>query len=240
MIRHVKAKIRKLLLVAGGHVGHLKPTVSVNKKWYGNDYGGFYVCQDLINANSIVYSFGIGEDISFDIELINNHNCRVFAFDPTPKSINWVKGHEKLPAKFLFLEYGLADKTGSADFFLPKNTDHVSGSLVMQDYVDDTNKISVNMKSIRDIVEQLDHDHINVLKMDIEGAEYNVLNDILSTSIEIDQILIEFHDRLFVDGTSKTIEAIRILSQKGYEIFGVSDSFQEVSFINKRLVNSSL
>ena len=36
------------------------------KEWYGNGYGGFYVDPSLVPENAIVYSFGIGEDISFD------------------------------------------------------------------------------------------------------------------------------------------------------------------------------
>lgn len=237
---YIKTKLRKLFMVVGGQVGHLKPTVYVNKKWYGNSYGGFYVCQDFIGSNSIIYSFGIGEDISFDMELIKNHNSSVFAFDPTPKSINWVNQHEQLPANFSFFEYGLADRSGTVNFFLPKNSEHVSGSYVMQDHVDESKMIPVSMKSFSDIAEKLGHKHVNVLKIDIEGAEYNVLDSILNASVETDQILIEFHDRLFFNGKSKTIDAINKLKEHGYEIFGVSDSFQEISFINKKLVTRPL
>src|SRR5690554_1691728 len=39
---------------------------------------------------------------------------------------------------------------------------------------------------------QLGHKHIDVLKMDIEGAEYDVIENILSAQLPITQILIEF------------------------------------------------
>ena len=71
--------------------------------------------------------------------------------------------------------------------------------------------------------------------MDIEGAEYEVISSLLSFEITFGQILIEFHDRFFVDGTAKTKNAIRVLKQHGFEIFAVSDSFEEVSFINTNL-----
>lgn len=224
-------------MILSCQVRHLRNTVSINKKWYGNKYGGFYVCPDIINDNSIVYSFGIGEDISFDIKMIDEHKCDVFAFDPTPKSVKWVKQYKSMPSKFNFFDYGLADRSGPFDFFLPKNTEYVSGSFVIQDCVDATNRVQVEMKSFKDIIKILGHNKVDVLKMDIEGAEYKVLDSILSSPILINQILIEFHDRLFIDGKCKTIDAIKRLNNCGYEIFGVSDSFQEVSFINKRFID---
>ena len=39
--------------------------------------------------------------------------------------------------------------------------------------------------------------HIDVIRMDIEGAEYEVLENILNNRISVDQILSEFHDRYF-------------------------------------------
>lgn len=235
----LKLKVKKLLKIITCQVCHLTKTVDVNKQWYGNQYGGFYVCPDLLNQNSIVYSIGIGEDISFDISIIENHNCMVFGFDPTPKSIKWVREQKGLSSKFIFLDYGIADRSGIMDFYLPKNIEHVSGSYVKQDNVNDTLKVSVEMKSWDDIVRNLGHKRIDLLKMDIEGAEYDVLDNILQSSVPIHQILIEFHERFFNDGKNKTISAINKLKQHGYEIFGISDTFEEVSFINKTILTKT-
>jgi hypothetical protein len=54
-------------------------------RWFGTKYGGFYVYPDRLCQESIIYSFGVGEDVSFDLELIEKYNCHVFAFDPTQK-----------------------------------------------------------------------------------------------------------------------------------------------------------
>ena len=68
-------------------------------------------------------------------------------------------------------------------------------------------------------------------KIDIEGSEYSVIDDILKSNIDINQILIEFHDRF--DGISKneTNYAIKKLNKHGYKIFKISDSNQEYSFV---------
>ncbi len=93
------------------------------------------------------------------------------------------------------------------------------------------------MKSIKDIVYELGHKQIDVLKMDIEGSEYNVIDSIVNSEIPVNQILIEFHDRFFENGIEKTRQAIIQLKQHGYEIFAFSDSFEEISFINKKSFN---
>lgn len=203
---------------------HLRPTYKCNKQWYGNKYGGFYLNPDLINRDSIVYSFGIGEDTSFDGDVINRHRCKVYGFDPTPKSIEWYYNQWPQPG-FEFIESGISTKIGMEWFFLPTNPDHVSGSLKRHSHVQGES-ILVPMNTFSQIKMILGHEHINVVKMDIEGSEYDVM-----PSIEADQIAVELHERFFPDGKDKSIRLVQELKQRGYEIFAVSKSFEEVSFI---------
>jgi len=235
MIKIVKAKLKKLILKLSGRVRHLKKGIDCKKVWYGNVYGGFYVCPDLLNSNSVVYSFGIGQDISFDRAIIEKHGCEVFAFDPTPKSINWVNQQE-ISERFRFFELGISSNSGPVDFFLPKNRNHVSGSMISQNNINLKEKVIVEMRTMQDILKELNHTHIDVLKMDIEGEEYDVIDNILDNNIAVDQILVEFHDRFFNDGTIKSLQTVKKLKSKGYEIFAVSDSFEEVSFIKKSIL----
>lgn len=91
MLRKIKSIIRNFIRKIEGTNSHLKIDIKCNHLWYGNTYGDFFVCPLLLNENSIIYSFGIGEDMSFDNVTSMNHNCHVFCFDPTPKSVDWVK-----------------------------------------------------------------------------------------------------------------------------------------------------
>jgi hypothetical protein len=84
---------------------------------------------------------------------------------------------------------------------------------------------------------ELGHDKIDLLKMDIEGAEYSVLADLLASHIRVDQLLVEFHHRFPEVGVNKTKGAIKALNAAGYRIFSVSPSGEEFGFL--RLDGSS-
>lgn len=217
---------------------HLQPAVQVNCKWYGTSYGGFYIIPSLLNKSTVIYSFGTGRDISFDKECIRKHGASVFAFDPTPKSVEWI-GNQKLPDRFHFHPYGIsASGTGQADFFLPANPRAISGSMIMHKEVDAAQSVKVMMKTFDDIIRELKHAHIDVLKMDIEGSEYDVIDTILASPVTIDQVLVEFHDRDFAQSEPRSKEAIRKLSEKGYLVFGCSRSYEEISLIHKSKIKT--
>ncbi|UWX60782.1 FkbM family methyltransferase [Chryseobacterium oranimense] len=216
--------------VATGKIFNVKKEIDIPYKWYGNEYGGFYVSDEKLNKDSVIYSFGIGEDISFDEALINKFGCKVFGFDPTPKSIKWIRSR-KNPVEFIFSPFGIDEKSGIVEFLLPKKDNYVSGSVINQINVDEDKKIKVNMKCLSDIVKEMDHKYLDILKIDIEGAEYKVLDSILSAPVEIHQILIEIHERFFPDGKEKTKALLDTLHKYGYKIFGVSKGMEELSFI---------
>ena len=220
---------KRIVRIAKGLELPIRPQVQISKEWIGSDYGGFYLHTDSLDRNSIIYSFGIGTDISFDKALIDVYNCSVYGFDPTPKSISWIRNQGKIK-NFNFFEYGIDTKTGNKFFFLPKNEDHVSGSLISHGNVSGVSKIEVSMKKFDDIIASLQHNRIDILKMDIEGTEFDILPDILASNIHIDQFAIEFHQRFVKEGKRKVMEMIQLLNKNNYFIYGMSNSQEEISF----------
>jgi FkbM family methyltransferase len=187
-----------------------KPTVKIHKVSLGSDYGGWTFFPDTLSASSIVYSCGVGTDASFDRAVIERYNVSVFAFDPTPQSIEWVS-QQKWPSQFTFAPYGIAATDGEALFYSPRKDGLGSHSLLPLGQKS-TPAISVQMRRLGTLALTLGHTRIDMLKMDIEGAEYDVIQDILSTSwLTINQILIEFHHylpQLSADHTNKAVEQL--------------------------------
>jgi FkbM family methyltransferase len=222
------AELHRLYRIYTGKSPAVTVTTKCPKVWYGNSYGGFYVCPEALPARPRVYSIGVGKDISFDEAMIRLHQAEVYAFDPTPDSIAWFEGIQPAPS-MQFYPVGISAKTGVVDFYLPKNPQHVSGSLLATELIDEGRKIQVSMKRLSDICAELQHTHIDVLKMDIEGAEYDVIPDILQTPVSISQLVIEFHGRVL--GHQKTIATVQMLKTHGYEVFAISKGGEEISFI---------
>lgn len=203
--------------------------IAVKTERFGSVYGGWDVAIEDINKNSVIYSFGVGEDISFDVALIEKYNLTVHAFDPTPKSIEWIESGRRLE-RFIMHGYGLANIDGNVSFNPPENPDHVSHTILNRPGTEDRS-ITVPMKRLVTIMEELRHTHIDLLKMDIEGAEYGVIEDLAQASIRPGQILVEFHHRFPGVGIQKSKEAIETLRRIGYALFSVSSTGEEFSFI---------
>jgi FkbM family methyltransferase len=198
---------------------------------FGATYGNWTIAMEKINSGTIVYSFGVGENISFDLALIERFDLSVYAFDPTPKSIEWVK-KQNIPHNFIMHEYGIANFDGTALFHPPENPDHVSNTIL--DRPESGNKaIPVPIKKLSTIMRELGHERVDILKMDIEGAEYNVIKDIEQSDIRPQQILIELHHRFPDVGIKKSQEAISTIKKMGYGLFYVSPSGEELSFYLK-------
>lgn len=226
---NIKSKIRLFINILLGKDVKYSIQKKCNKIRLGSQYGGWSICPDHINNTSIVYSFGVGEDISFDMEIINKFHCNVYAFDPTPKSIEWLK-KQNLPKEFYSYGYGIANYNGIATFYMPANPNHVSCS-INKNITKNNSNVDVNVKKLATILNELKHKNIDILKMDIEGSEYLVLEDMLNSNIFPKQILVEFHHRLEKGGIKKTRECIKNLNMHGYQIFDISDSNEEYSFI---------
>lgn len=198
---------------------------------FGNPGASWTFIPSLLDSKSIVYSFGVGEDISFDLLLINKFNLKINAFDPTPKSINWIK-NQKISPNFKLHEFGLSNKDGEVAFFPPTNPNFVSATIINRPETK-SEAYNVPVKKLDTIFNDFNHSQIDILKMDIEGAEYDVIDDILNSKIPIKQLLIEFHHRFKNVGVNKTKEAIKKLNNAGFLIFDISNSGEEYSFISQ-------
>lgn len=199
----------------------------------GNRNAAWNIRRSRLPHDAVIYSFGVGEDISFDLALIERFGVSVHAFDPTPRSIAWIQ-QQNLPTELVFHPFGVGAVDGTCKFCPPRNPQHVSHSLVLRDTPWPT--IDVPIYRLSTICRMLGHRRIDLLKMDIEGAEYEVIGDLLNSGIHASQLLIEFHHRWPEIGCAKTREIVRRLNQAGYQIFHVSPGGDEYSFQRAELV----
>jgi FkbM family methyltransferase len=220
---------RKVLL---GRDFYQRRQIQRKRMKFGNRFAEWTFCPDALNQDSVIYSFGVGSDISWDLQLMERFNLHIHAFDPSPGSVAWIK-EQDLPDEFHFYPHGLAASDGKNSFSEPSEpgihslfatNSEVQTSKGLKQHVLPVHRLGSIMKN-------LGHSKIDILKMDIEGAEYEVIDDIIALHEPVSQVLVEFHHRFPHIGTKRTRQAISKLNRAGYRIFHVSASGEEFSFM---------
>jgi FkbM family methyltransferase len=188
-----------------------------------------------LSASSVVYSLGVGEDISFDLSLIQRFGLSVYAFDPTPRAMAWVS-RQDLPEGFHFMPYGIAGFDGLAKFYPPENPAHVSHTILRRSTTS-AKAIDVQMRRLKTVMALRGHSRIDVLKMDIEGAEYEVIDDLIVTGIAPRQLLVEVHyGPTFGHITGRHVNRlVKRLNQYGYRIANICAAGKEYCFVREKV-----
>jgi FkbM family methyltransferase len=223
--------LRYLLRCLRGRDLWVRPQKCCHKLRLGQGDGEWTICPDHLHERSLVYSFGLGSNISFDLALINRFHAEVHGFDPTPLSQEWLRRQE-LPQEFHFHSFGIGGTDGSVEFRLPAV--HGGMNFTMSPHVSEKTIVTGQVLSLPSILDKLGHNQIDLLKMDVEGAEYEVIPDIIKNADRIAQLLIEFHHRLIGEkGLEQTRQALTALADAGFELFHVSPRGLEFSFLRE-------
>jgi len=218
----------------------------------GSAYGGWGYLPNLLTSDSIVYSVGLGGDLTWDSEIINRHRCKVFGFDNTPVHMQYWKSLLKTNTasqsegkrmrtflrNFVHIEQLLLEKDGEVELALPQGH---SSSYALHSVDGFKNKTSIVLpgKTLIGLMYMNHHQHIDMLKLDIEGSEFAVVDSWLKVKLPpVCQILVELHDRLFEEGLDLSKELFKTLKTLGFNPidvhFGTNDPDGAVSFFNIR------
>ena len=193
----------------------------------GSPYGGWFVPVTLIASDWIVYCAGVGEDITFDMELIRRFQCDVYAFDPTPRAIAHVSKVVSHCPQYHFVDIGLWSESTTLRLWAPRDSAHVSHSALNLQGTD--RYFDVSVQPLAQIMRTHGHDHIDLLKLDIEGAEYEVIKSILASNIRVGVLCVEFDQpipwALTADGIGQLLSAwFHLVKVDGWNFTFLHDS----------------
>lgn len=169
----------------------------------------------LSNKNPVIFDCGSHIGLSLLYFKSLSPNARIYSFEPYQKNIrvlerNIQKNHLK---KIHLVKAALGSKEGKSLFYSTNSNSASWGNTLYPTTFRDVLTYASTVRVVR--LSKYITKHIDLLKMDIEGAELLVLNDIEPHLSHIDNILVEIHNE--TDPVENRLAPInKLLSQNGF------------------------
>mgnify|MGYP000847658272 CR=1 FL=1 len=159
-----------------------------------NNDGGYLIEKDSLTIAKSLISFGLSYDWSFEKHFYKIKKCPIHCYDPTVKYSGIKKFSRKniinlFKIKNLFNKNFL--KTNIKNIFLYNDYKKFFSNEVC--HYESSIGIGRNKVNFPEIIDRIKL-HPVFLKIDIEGSEYRILDDIIKYQDKISGLVIEFHN----------------------------------------------
>jgi FkbM family methyltransferase len=196
---------------------YLRPSKQADLVRLGSELGGWWLPKSIIRPGALAYCVGAGEDISFDLAL-HERGMRVVTIDPTPRAETYVKAVAPDSDRFAFVPVGLWDKAEELRFYYPRDPALAACSVL--NLQGSSEYFVAKVDTLRKLMDDFGDSHIDVLKIDIEGAEHRVIESFVSEGIRPAVLCIEYDQPVpFRD----VLQSVRLLQQAGYRLVRIED-----------------
>jgi FkbM family methyltransferase len=189
--------------------------LGINEVWLDHVYDPAFfpwsTCKTIID---------IGANVgSFTLRAASLSPARIFAFEPDPATANVLRKNilnNSLQDRVSVVEAAISDKAGSKIFYVTPGCS-LFGTL-HQPRKNEFYHIQVQTISLADIFEKFSLASCDILKMDCEGAEYEILYGAPRELFQkINTIVMEYHD-IFTDQPRTPIGLQNFLTTLGFTI----------------------
>jgi len=145
----------------------------------GSDYGGWWIPRNTLSGdyeNPVLISVGLGHDVSFDRKFLEG-NGYLIGLDPLATSIRYAERELSHCDRKHLLRMGLWKSDGEVAFFPPEKEGHDSWSITEPGSISgQVEKFQVTtLASLVHTYPEINESDFLILKLDIEGAEFEVL-----------------------------------------------------------------
>lgn len=195
-------------------------------------YGNYVLASDRLDPDAIVYSFGIGQNITFDRAVSERFGCKVFAFDPTPLAIRYMA--DQPDENIVFTPAGLWTEDSVMQFSLIRSDEGeiASGSITNIHGFKNAETFSADVRCLKSIMEEHGHKTVDLLKLDIEGAGLPVIQQALEQGIFPRQIVAEFEVPVgaglaFLRELNELLVALK---REGYDLYSLPSRLVNINF----------
>ena len=149
-----------------------------------------------ISNNSIILDIGANVGDVSDV-LIKTYDPKIYCYEPNISCYKHMVNRFKNNPKIKIFNFAVSNFTGKTFLYFHKKAKNINefsqrSSLKKEkDGLDINKKIEVNCVDIKNILDQ--HKKIDLIKIDIEGSEYEIMPEIIKNKDKIKMVLCETH-----------------------------------------------
>lgn len=160
--------------------------LSIVNKWFSDNGDLTHRLNYNINSESIVFDLG-GYQGLWTKQIFDRYNCNVYVFEPVPHFADSIQEMFKIHDKIKVFNYGLSDETKELDIFI--NGDSTSFN------IESKNKVRCKVRSIVDFLNESNIHEIDLMKINIEGDEFPLLQKLIQHGLVtmVKNIQVQFH-----------------------------------------------
>lgn len=189
------------------------------------------ICDLLKPGQTFIDVGGNKGDFSLLAAKIIGDNGRVLTFEPEPENCHWFEKSIKLNSydSIQLFNLALSDSNGKAQLYLGEK----SGwhSLISAQGNTDNSTIEVEKRTLDSILDENDIHQVDMMKIDVEGAEMEVLNGAKQTLDNNSDLilLLDLHPHMGVN----VVSVCDYLLDKGFSIYSMKSPCDKLSEINQ-------
>jgi len=202
----------------------------------GATEGGWFVCaegfKDAPAGSCIVYSMGVNDDWSFDKAASDKYGCQVHGFDPSDAGLASMKAYTTGSDLRKYHIWGVGGKDG----------DYAVGTVPFRwpgiGYLTLSNNMPWSLKTVSSTMKELQHAAITLLKMDVEGAEWFAIEDLVNSKIIDGRGALQFAAELHFDPKRYIISMDE--PSKGFRVTQTADDDMDYIGLLSTLIDQGL
>jgi len=157
------------------------------RKWYA-DGGNYKMRFDYdLNEESVALDVG-GYQGQWASDLFSRYRCNIYVFEPVSDFVERIRVRFIHNDKIKIFPFGLGGYSRTETIYISKESSSIYGA--------NTNCEQIKVVDVKDWIYELELDKIELIKINVEGGEYELLDRLIETKLveKIDNIQVQFHN----------------------------------------------
>jgi FkbM family methyltransferase len=162
-----------------------------------------------LNKDSVVFDIG-GYEGQWSYDIFSKYGCNIHIFEPVPSFAENIKKIFSDNKKIQVYPFGLSDRNSNEKIYLNKNKSSL--------FKKEGNTTEIKLVKFSDFFLQNNIDFIDLMKINTEGGEYDLLEELIRTDLvkKLKNIQIQFHN--FVPDAKERMEKIQSELEKTHRL----------------------